>query len=112
MSTTRYRARIKQPSPPRQEDDAIRRAALIDQFDWLKDLYLLGDLTKAQYIMRCQAFQEELERLEPTINPDLAQAVQLLSNFSDFRKIETAPPTGIERCTERERRDLNPRPPA
>lgn len=59
----------------------------------------------------CQALQEELERLEPTINPDLAQAEQLLSNFSDFWKIETAP-TGIERCTERERRDLNPRPPA
>jgi hypothetical protein len=72
------------------DDDQARRSELMGQADRLKDLYLLGDLTKAQYIMHRQAIQDELERLEPTIDPDLAQAEQLLSNFAEFWKLETA----------------------
>jgi site-specific DNA recombinase len=74
----------------RQDDDQARRSALMGQTDRLKDLYMLGDLTKAQYVMRRQAIQDELERLEPTIDPDVAQAEQLLSNFAEFWEVETA----------------------
>jgi hypothetical protein len=41
------------------------------QADRLKNLYMLSELTKAQYVMRRQAIQDELERLEPTIDPTL-----------------------------------------
>jgi site-specific DNA recombinase len=73
-----------------QHDDQARRSELMGKADRLKDLYMLGDFTKAQYIMRRQAIQDELERLEPTIDPDLAEAEQLLSNFADFWEVETA----------------------
>jgi DNA-binding transcriptional ArsR family regulator len=73
-----------------QDDDQARRKELMGQADRLKDLYMLGDLTKAQYIMRRQAIQDELERLEPTIDPDVAEAEQLLSNFAEFWEVESA----------------------
>ncbi|HVW18279.1 MAG TPA: hypothetical protein VHB30_08510 [Solirubrobacteraceae bacterium] len=60
------------------------------QLDRLKDLYVLGDLTKAQYVMRRQAIQADLELLDPTIDPHIVQAEQLLSNFSEFWKLETS----------------------
>jgi site-specific DNA recombinase len=74
-----------------RDDEATRRTELAGQIDRLKDLYLLGDLTKAQYTMRRQALQDELERLEPTIDPEAVKAERLMSNFADFWKIETAP---------------------
>jgi len=66
------------------DDEASRRAGLTGQIDRLKDLYMLGDLTKAQYTMRRQGLQDELESLELTIDPEAAQAEQLLSNFAEF----------------------------
>ena len=35
----------------------------------LQDLYVLGDVTKAQYVMRRQALQDEIERLAPPADP-------------------------------------------
>ena len=41
------------------------------QADRLKNLYMLSELTKAQYVMHRQAIQDERERLEPAIGPTL-----------------------------------------
>jgi hypothetical protein len=54
-----------------QDDDHARRSELMGQADRLKNLYMLSELTKAHYVMRRQAIEDELERLEPTIDPTL-----------------------------------------
>lgn len=41
-------------------------------------LYALGDLTKAQYIMRRQALEEELQRQGPPAKPAIDRATALL----------------------------------
>jgi hypothetical protein len=46
-----------------QDGGPDRRAELAEQLRRIQDLYVLGDLTKAKYIMRRQAIQDELERL-------------------------------------------------
>ena len=46
----------------RQESSGPNRKAELDQLRRLQELFVLGDLTKAQYIMRRQAVQDELER--------------------------------------------------
>jgi hypothetical protein len=40
-------------------EDAGRRSQLLTQLDRLRDLYLMGDLTKPQYVMRRQALASE-----------------------------------------------------
>jgi hypothetical protein len=50
--------------------------------------YVLGDLTKAQYIMRRQALEEELQRLGP---PAIDQARAILGVFPRFWDLETRP---------------------
>jgi site-specific DNA recombinase len=74
-----------------QGDHAARRSELTDQLRRLQDLYVLGDLTKAQYVMRRQALQDEIERLAPPADPQLAQAERLLSDFAAFWAAETSP---------------------
>jgi hypothetical protein len=54
-----------------QSDHAARSSELTDQLRRLQDLYVLGDLTKAQYVMRRQALQDEIERLAPPADPQL-----------------------------------------
>jgi DNA invertase Pin-like site-specific DNA recombinase len=54
------------------EQPAERRNELLDQLQRLQDLYVLGDLTKAQYIMRRQALEEELQRQGHPPNPPSA----------------------------------------
>jgi DNA recombination-mediator protein A len=49
------------------------------------------DLAKAQYVMRRQALQDELERLEPPTDPLLDEAEELLAGFAGFWEIEAAP---------------------
>ncbi len=74
-----------------QSGETNRRAKLADQLRRLQDLYVLGDLTKAQYVMRRQAAQDELERLAPPANPQLAEAENLLANFASFWDRESSP---------------------
>jgi site-specific DNA recombinase len=74
-----------------QSDHAARRSELTEQLRRLQDLYVLGDLTKAQYVMRRQALQDEIERLAPPADPQLAQAERLLSDFAAFWETETSP---------------------
>ena len=52
---------------------------------------MLGDLTKAQYVMRRQAVQDELERRAPPADPQLSEAEQVLADFSSFWEREHAP---------------------
>jgi hypothetical protein len=54
-----------------QDDDDARRSELMGQADRLKNHYMLSELTKAQYGMGRQAIEDELGRLEPTIDPTL-----------------------------------------
>jgi hypothetical protein len=74
-----------------QTGEADRRGELTEQLRRLQDLYVLGDLTKAQYVMRRQTLQDELERLTPPTDPQLAGAEKLLANFAEFWEAETAP---------------------
>jgi site-specific DNA recombinase len=70
---------------------AERRNELLDQLQRLQDLYVLGDLTKAQYIMRRQALEEELQRQGPPAKPAVDRAKALLDEFPRFWEIETQP---------------------
>jgi hypothetical protein len=71
--------------------EADRRGELTEQLRRLQDLYVLGDLTKAQYVMRRQTLQDELERLAPPTDPQLAGAEKLLANFAEFWDVEAEP---------------------
>jgi site-specific DNA recombinase len=68
-----------------------RRAELSGQLERLRDLYVIGDLTKSQYVMRRQALAEELERLGPPLDPKLPEAEAMLSNFGRFWDAEPSP---------------------
>jgi hypothetical protein len=72
-------------------EDAARRRELLTQLERLRDLYLMGDLTKAQYIMRRQTLHEEIQRTQPPTDPDLGHAQALLENFARFWETETDP---------------------
>jgi hypothetical protein len=75
----------------RHEQPAGRRNELLDQLQRLQDLYVLGDLAKAQYIMRRQALEEELQRQGPPTKPASDRARALLNEFSRFWDLETEP---------------------
>jgi hypothetical protein len=72
-------------------DEPERRRDLLAQLDRLQDLYLMGDLTKGQYVMRRQALEEEVQRIGPPIDPDITKAEALLDDFACFWDVETAP---------------------
>ena len=72
-------------------DDPERRRDLLAQLDRLQDLYVMGDLTKGQYLMRRQAMEQEVERIGPPVDPGIANAEQLLDDFAHFWEIEDAP---------------------
>ena len=75
-----------------------RRAELAEQLRRLQDLFVLGDLTKAQYVMRRQAVQDELERLAPPADPQLlrsrAGTRRLLQLLGARARPRRAPPPG------------------
>ncbi len=61
----------------------------------MRDLYLMGDYIKAQYIMRRQALEEELQRAAPPATPDLDRTQTLL--LEDFARFWEAEPDPEER---------------
>jgi site-specific DNA recombinase len=73
------------------DQPAERRSEVLDQLKRLQDLYVLGDLTKAQYVMRRQALEEEVQRLAPPTEPAIDQARALLDDFPRFWDLETDP---------------------
>jgi hypothetical protein len=51
----------------------------------------MGDLTRSQYVMRRQALEDEVQRIGPPIDPDIARAEALLDDFARFWEIEHNP---------------------
>lgn len=78
----------------RNGDGPGRRFELHGQLERLRDLYVLGDLTKSEYVLRLQALQEELERQAPPFDPQLEKAEQVLGDFTRFWHAE---PSAAER---------------
>ena len=73
------------------EPTGARRSELLDQLRRLQDLYVLGDLSKAQYVMRRQALEEEVQRLGPPAKPAIDRAQAVLDDFPRFWDLETQP---------------------
>ncbi len=74
-----------------EDPEGTRRRDLAAQLERLQDLYVMGDLTKPQYVMRRQALEDELERIGPPTDPQLDQAAALLADFGRFWEIEPSP---------------------
>ncbi|HWY90367.1 MAG TPA: replication-relaxation family protein [Solirubrobacteraceae bacterium] len=72
-------------------EDAERRRELTSQLERLRELYVMGDITKPQYVMRRQALEEELQRTKPPTNPDLDRAAAILEDFARFWDAEPEP---------------------
>ncbi len=75
----------------RAGEEAGRRRQLTSQLERLRDLYVMGDLTKPEYVMRRQALEEELQRTKPPTNPDLDRAAAILEDFTRFWDAEPEP---------------------
>ncbi len=71
--------------------DAERRREMTGQLERLRDLYVMSDLTKPEYVMRRQALEEELQRTKPPTNPDLDRAAAILEDFARFWDAEPEP---------------------
>jgi Recombinase zinc beta ribbon domain len=72
-------------------EDAERRRELTAQLERLRDLYVMGDMTKPQYAMRRQMMEEELQRTKPPTDPDLGRAQTILEDFARFWNAEPEP---------------------
>jgi DNA invertase Pin-like site-specific DNA recombinase len=72
-------------------DGSSERRQLLGQLERLRDLYQMGDLTKAQYVMRRQALEEEVERIDPPTDPHLDRARKILDDFGGFWTAEPEP---------------------
>ena len=71
--------------------DASRRRDLDGQLERLRDLYVMGDVTKDEYTLRRQSLEEELERVGPPLDPQLDRAEAVLRDFSKFWDAEPKP---------------------
>jgi hypothetical protein len=82
---------IRAAARERAGDEPERRRDPLTRLDRLQDLYVMGDLTKSQYVMRRQALEEEVERIGPPVDPDIARAEALPDDFAQFWTIEDTP---------------------
>jgi hypothetical protein len=82
---------LKSQTAEHTAQPAERRNELLDQLKRLQDLYVLSDLTKAQFIMRRQALEEELRRQGPSAKPAIDRAAAPFEEFLRFWEIETQP---------------------
>jgi hypothetical protein len=76
---------------PAVDPTKARRGELLGQLTRLQDLYVLGDLPRAQYVMRRQAIEEEAQRLGAPADPGIERAKALLGDFESFWELETEP---------------------
>jgi hypothetical protein len=72
-------------------DDGTRRRELVGQLERLRDLYVMGDLSKSEYVLRRQALEEELARAAPPFDPRLDKAEELLADFGRVWELEDDP---------------------
>ncbi|MHB1469669.1 MAG: hypothetical protein ACYCU0_10575 [Solirubrobacteraceae bacterium] len=71
--------RLRAASGTEQRETAgQRRSELLGQLKRLQDLYVLGDLSKAQYAIRRQAIEEEVQRLGPPAGPAIDRVRTIL----------------------------------
>lgn len=82
---------IRRQAGQATDESGEERRQLLAQLERLRDLYLLGDLTKAQYIMRRQALEEEVQRTDPPTDMHLGRARKVLGDFSGFWSTESEP---------------------
>jgi hypothetical protein len=75
----------------REGEDTARRRDLDGQLGRLRDLFVMGDVTKDEYTLRRQAIEEELERVGPPLDPQLDRAEATLRDFSRFWEAEPKP---------------------
>ncbi len=114
---------IKAAAREQAGDQPERRRDLLTQLNRLQDLYVMGDLTKSQYMMRRQALDDEVQRIGPPIDPDIAKVQKLLAQlfervWQDGGTIVAVKPrapfaryfqaANTAGCDERERRGSNP----
>jgi chromatin segregation and condensation protein Rec8/ScpA/Scc1 (kleisin family) len=72
----------------REGGGADRRKELTGQLERLRELYVVGDLTKDEYEMRRQAIDEEMERIGPPLDPQIERADAILRDFARFWEVE------------------------
>ena len=72
-------------------DDSLRRRELVGQLERLRDLYVMGDLTKSEYVLRRQALEEELARTRSPFDPRLDKAEEVLADFGRIWALEDDP---------------------
>src|SRR5438093_8010537 len=70
---------------------AVRRPELVRQVERLRDLYVMGDLSKSEYVLRRQAQEEQLARTAPPFDPRLDKAEELLADFGRVWELEDDP---------------------
>jgi hypothetical protein len=70
--------------------ERAQRQRLVSQLERTKDLYLLGDLSREQYIFKSQVLRDEMRRLDPPPTIDASEeAAAALTNFGLFWERET-----------------------
>ena len=69
-------------------DDSTRRRELVSQLERLRDLYVMGDLSKNEYVLRRQTLEEELSRTQPPFDPRLDKAEEVLADFAHIWALE------------------------
>jgi hypothetical protein len=72
-------------------NDGLRRRELVRQLERLRDLYVMGDLSKSEYVLRRQALEEQLARIRPPFDPRLDKAEELLADFGRVWQLEHDP---------------------
>lgn len=82
---------IRAQASGESSEDVGRRAELLTQLERLRNLYMMGDFTKPQYVMRRQALEEELQRTKPPVTPALDRAKALLEDFGTLWETEQNP---------------------
>jgi Recombinase zinc beta ribbon domain len=74
----------------RSDDVAAKRRELIRQLNRLRDLYVIEDMSKGEYLVRRQAIEEQLERTGMPLDPRLDKAEEVLVEFGrKFWETET-----------------------
>jgi hypothetical protein len=68
-----------------------RGRELVGQLERLRDLYVMGDLSKNEYVLRRQALEEELAGTRPPFDPRLEKAEELLVAFGRMWELEDDP---------------------
>ena len=74
-------------------DDSTRRRELVGQLERLRDLYVMGDLSKNEYMLRRQALEDELSRTRAPFDLRLDKAEEVLADFGRIWALEDDPAT-------------------